>query len=109
MFKTTFLTYKIQLISWKIDLVRVDLVAIENRQLYRNMISVNMGIWIHWCTDEILVRGCSVSKMTYHRGASLSEQCIADLMFCHGTQTMHNSRVCHCLLFHEHGEQSQAV
>ena len=29
-----FLTLKIQLISWQIDLVRVDLVAIENGQLY---------------------------------------------------------------------------
>ena len=26
-------------------------------------------------------------------------------MFCHGTQTMDNSRICHCLLFHEHGKQ----
>ena len=44
--------------------------------------------------------------MIYHWGASLSEHaCIADLMFCHGTQTMDNSRICHCLLFHEHGKQ----
>ena len=28
-------------------------------------------------------------------------------MFCHsGTQTMDNSRICHCLLFHEHGKQN---
>ena len=26
--------------------------------------------------------------------------------FCHGTQTMDNSRICHCLLFHEHGKQT---
>ena len=29
------------------------------------------------------------SKMMHHCGASLSEQCIVDLMVCHGTQTMH--------------------
>ena len=40
------------------------------------------------------------SKMIYHQQASMSEQCIADLMFCHGTQTMDNSEICHCLLFH---------
>ena len=28
---------------------------------------------------------------------------MADLMFCLGTQVMDNSRICHCLLFHEHG------
>ena len=39
--------------------------------------------------------------MLHHRGASLSKQHIAGLLFCHGTQTAHNSRVCHCLLFHE--------
>ena len=44
----------------------------------------------------------SIANMIYHWGASLSEQCIADLMFCHGTQTMDNSRICHCLLFDEH-------
>ena len=33
-------------------------------------------------------------------------QCIADLMFCHSTQTMENSRFCHCLLFLEHGKQN---
>ena len=32
--------------------------------------------------------------------------CIADLMFCHGTQIMDNSRIYHCLLFHEHGKQN---
>ena len=42
------------------------------------------------------------SKMIYHQQASMS---IADLMFCHGTQTMGNSRICHRLLFHEHGKQ----
>ena len=26
------------------------------------------------------------------------------LMFCHGTQIMDNSRIFHCLLFHEHGK-----
>ena len=26
-------------------------------------------------------------------------------MFCHGTQIMDNSRICHCLLFREHGKQ----
>ena len=34
-------------------------------------------------------------------GASLSEQCTADL--CHGIQAIDNSRICHRLLFHEHG------
>ena len=28
------------------------------------------------------------------------------LMFCHGTQIMDNSRICDCLLFHEHGKQN---
>ena len=28
------------------------------------------------------------------------------LMFCHGTQTMDNTRICHCLLFHEHSKQN---
>ena len=27
-------------------------------------------------------------------------------MFCHGTQIMGNSRICHCLLFHEHGAKA---
>ena len=27
-------------------------------------------------------------------------------MFCHGTQIIDNSRICHCLLFHEHGKQN---
>ena len=53
------------------------------------------------------VRTCvCTSKMNYHPGASLSEHAFADLMFCHGTQTMDNSRICHCLLFHEHGKQN---
>ena len=30
----------------------------------------------------------------------------ADIMFCCGTQTMDNSRICHCLLFHEHGKEN---
>ena len=55
------------------------------------------------------------SKMIYHRGggggggggrAGLNRACIADLMFCHGTQTIDNSRICHCPLFHEHGKQN---
>ena len=33
------------------------------------------------------------SKMVYHRGVSLSKQCIAGLMLCHGIQTMHDNRV----------------
>ena len=32
--------------------------------------------------------------------------CIADLIFCHGRKIMDNSRICHCLLFNEHGEQN---
>ena len=35
-----------------------------------------------------------------------SDIAIADVMFCHGTQIMDNSRICHCLLFHEHGKQN---
>ena len=46
------------------------------------------------------------SKMVNHRGVSLGKQCIADLMFCHGPQTIHDSRICHCLLFHEQGKQN---
>ena len=34
------------------------------------------------------------SKMIYHWRASLSKQCIADLMFCNGTQTMGFVTVC---------------
>ena len=30
----------------------------------------------------------------------------ASMLFCHGTQTMDNRRICHCLLFHEHGKQN---
>jgi len=37
--------------------------------------------------------------------SSEGQACIADVMFCYGTQTMDNSRTCHCLLFHEHGKQ----
>ena len=29
-------------------------------------------------------------------GGEPERACIADLMFCHGTQTMDNSRICHC-------------
>ena len=43
------------------------------------------------------------SKMIYHQGASLSEHA---LLFCHGTQTIDNSRICHCLLFHRDGNQN---
>ena len=37
----------------------------------------------------------------YASGTSLSEQHIADLMFCYGMQAMCSSRVCHCLLLHD--------
>ena len=41
------------------------------------------------------------SKIIY-RGGKPKRACIADLMFCiSGTQTMGNSRICHCLLFHK--------
>jgi len=47
------------------------------------------------------------SKMIRHRGVSLS---IADLMIYHDTQTIDNSRICHCLLFQECGKSNfQAV
>jgi len=36
-------------------------------------------------------------------GASLSEQCIADLMSWH--TSMDNNRICHRLLFHERSKQ----
>ena len=39
-------------------------------------------------------------------GGEPERACIANLMFCHGTQIMENSRICHCLLFHEHGKQN---
>ena len=45
--------------------------------------------------------------MIHHR-ASLSKQFLAFLIFCHGTQTIHNSKLCHCLLFHEHVKQTSA-
>ena len=41
--------------------------------------------------------------MFYHQGVSLSEYA---LLFCHGTQTTDYSKICHCLLFHEHGKQN---
>ena len=41
--------------------------------------------------------------MIYHQH---ERACIADVMFCHGIQIMANSRICHCLLFHEHGKQN---
>ena len=45
------------------------------------------------------------SKMIYdHQGGEPERACIVDLMFCHGTQIMNNSRICCCLLFHEHGK-----
>ena len=40
--------------------------------------------------------------MIHHCGANLSKQYIAGLMFHHGTQTMHESRICQCLLFQLH-------
>ena len=45
-------------------------------------------------------------KMIRHCRVSPSEQCIAVLVFCHGTQTMHNSRIFHCLLFYERSKQN---
>ena len=40
------------------------------------------------------------SKTIYHRGASLSEHAVhADLIFCHGIQTMNSSKICHCCCF----------
>ena len=36
------------------------------------------------------------SEMIYHRGTSLSEHA---QLFCHGTQTTDDGRICHCLLF----------
>jgi len=41
--------------------------------------------------------------MIYHRGGEPEQACIADLMLCHGTQTL---GFVTCLLFHEHGKQS---
>ena len=42
------------------------------------------------------------SKMIHHRGGGGVEPeraCIVDLIFCHGIQTMANSRICHCCCF----------
>ena len=40
------------------------------------------------------------SKMIYHRGGGEPERaCIADLIFCHGIQTMDSSKICHCHCF----------
>ena len=47
----------------------------------------------------------STSKMIYHWGQTWASMHNL-LMFCHGTQIMDNSRICHCLLFHEHGKQN---
>ena len=45
--------------------------------------------------------------MIYHRrgggGAWASMNCWFNVLSC--TQTMDNSKICHCLLFHEHGKQ----
>ena len=40
----------------------------------------------------------------YHRGRAWAS--MRNLLFCHGTQIMDNSRICHRLLFHEHGKQN---
>ena len=39
------------------------------------------------------------SKMIYHQGGEPERACIADLIFCHGIQTMDSSKICHCRCF----------
>ena len=39
-------------------------------------------------------------------GGETERACTADLMFCNGTQTTDDSRICHCSLFHQHGKQN---
>ena len=41
--------------------------------------------------------------MIYHWGRAWPSNA---LLFCHGTQAMYNSRICHCLLLYEHGRQN---
>ena len=48
----------------------------------------------------------NTSKMILSSGDEQEWPCIADLMFCHGTQTTDSSKICHCLLFHEHVKQN---
>ena len=56
------------------------------------------------CNAELVAYPLMTSKMIYHRGGGGEPErtCIA-VLSC--TQTMDNSRIGHCLLFHEHGKQ----
>ena len=56
-------------------------------------------MWVKNSVDHIAldmefmftVMSSTFYKTIHHCGASLSEQCIAGLIFCHGTKAMHNS------------------
>ena len=63
-------------------------------------------IWTATIKILLLTLAMVTCKVIYHRVVSLSEQYIADLMFCYGTQTMHKGRISHRLLFHERGNQN---
>ena len=79
----THLSVTLSLIHWKV-------VSLTNVQLY----SIPL---VRTSTQQ------DTSKMIYHQGVSLSKH---NLMFCHGTQTTDNSRICHCLLFDEHDKHN---
>ena len=58
-------------------------------------------------TYEQYMTGIQTTKMIYDRGeGGWAWASMADLTFCHGTQTMVNSKIYHCPLFHEHGKQN---
>ena len=80
-----------------------------HRATYNSKMRINQQFDVIWtATNKILLLTLAMvtCKVIHHCVASLSEQCIADLMFCYGTQTMHKGRISHCLLFHERGNQN---
>ena len=54
------------------------------------VLSPQFSIHLKLCSDNDYKAGI----VLHHRGTNLSEQHIADLMFCYGTQAMRSSRFC---------------
>ena len=57
--------------------------------------------WLLWKFDSYFCR-----KVILRHTNVIHEHVTIILMFCRGTQTMDNNRICHWLLFHEHGKQN---
>ena len=55
--------------------------------------------------SQILAYQSSTSKMIYHQGMSLSKHALLHDLICFvmAHKSWDSSRICHCLLFHEHG------